>query len=51
MSDDWRNELASEQQKEKLRFFGCTWDDGITTGQAEDALAECGIQFPDAEAT
>jgi uncharacterized Zn finger protein (UPF0148 family) len=51
MSDDWRNELASEQQKEKLRFFGCTWDDGITAGQAEDALAECAIQFPDAEAT
>jgi uncharacterized tellurite resistance protein B-like protein len=51
MSDDWRNELASEQQKEKLRFFGCTWDDGITAGQAEDALADCARQFPEAEAT
>jgi uncharacterized tellurite resistance protein B-like protein len=51
MSDQWRNELATEKQKEKLRFFGCTWDDGITTGQAEDALAECAIQYPEAEAT
>lgn len=51
MSDDWRHELASEQQKEKLRFFGCTWDDGITAGQAEDSLAECAKQFPDAAAT
>jgi len=25
MSDEWRNELATEKQKEKLRFFGCTW--------------------------
>src|ERR1035437_4992969 len=51
MSDQWRNELATEKQKEKLRFFGCTWDDGITAGQAQDALADCAIQFPEAEAT
>ena len=49
MSDDWRNELATEQQKEKLRFFGCTWDDGITAGQAGDALEECRTQFPAVE--
>ena len=50
MNSDWRNELATEQQKEKLRFFGCTWDEGITAGQASDALEECAKQFPEAEA-
>jgi uncharacterized tellurite resistance protein B-like protein len=50
MSNEWRNELATEEQKEKLRFFGCTWDDGITAGQASDALEDCARQFPDAEA-
>jgi len=50
MSGDWRNELATKQQMEKLRFFGCTWDEGITAGQASDALEECAKQFPDAEA-
>jgi uncharacterized tellurite resistance protein B-like protein len=50
MSDAWRNELATEKQKEKLRFFGCTWDEGIMAGQASDALEECANQFPDAEA-
>lgn len=49
MSDAWRNELATEKQKEKLRFFGCTWDEGVTAGQASDALEECARQFPDAE--
>src|ERR1039458_3356006 len=42
--------LATEKQKEKLRFFGCTWDEGITAGQAKAALEECARQFPDAEA-
>lgn len=50
MSDDWRNKLATEQQMEKLRFFGCTWDEGITARQASDALEECARQFPDEEA-
>lgn len=50
MNPDWRNEPATEKQKEKLRFFGCTWDEGITAGQASDALEECAKQFPDAEA-
>src|SRR5712671_1654715 len=50
MSDDWRNEPATERQKEKLHFFGCTWDEGITAGQASDALEECAKQFPDVEA-
>jgi hypothetical protein len=43
--------LATEKQKEKLRFFGCTWDEGITAGQAKEALEKCARQFPDAEAT
>jgi ankyrin repeat protein len=42
-----RNEPATEKQKEKLRFFGCTWDDGITKGQASDAIDECVRQFPE----
>lgn len=46
MGGDWRNEPASEKQKEKLRFFGCSWDEGITKGQASDALDECARQFP-----
>lgn len=44
------NEIVTEQQKEKLRFFGCTWDEGITEIQAKDALKECAKQFPEAEA-
>jgi uncharacterized tellurite resistance protein B-like protein len=50
MSADWHNQSATEKQKEKLRFFGCTWDEGIMAGQADDALEECARQFPDAEA-
>lgn len=50
MSGDWRNEPASEKQKEKLRFFGCSWEDGITKGQASDALDECAKQFPEKDA-
>ena len=49
MSDNWRSEPATEPQIEKLRFFGCTWDDGITAGQASDALEECARQFPQVE--
>ena len=50
MSENWRNQPATDEQKGKLRFFGCTWDEGITAGQASDALEECAKQFPDAEA-
>jgi len=46
MNSDWSNKPVTEQQKEKLRFFGCTWDDGITAGQASDALEDCAKQFP-----
>ena len=50
MNPNWRNESAMEGQKQKLHFFGCTWDEGITAGQASDALEECAKLFPDAEA-
>src|SRR6267154_1021281 len=43
----WRNDPATEKQKEKLRYFGCTWDEGITKGQAHDAIDECVRQFPE----
>ena len=49
MSDDWRNDPATEKQKEKLCFFGCTWDEGITKGQASDALNECVSKFPETQ--
>jgi hypothetical protein len=46
-TERWRNDPATEKQKEKLRFFGCTWDEGITKGQAHDAIDECVRQFPE----
>ena len=46
MREDWRNEPASEKQKEKLRFFGCTWEGAITKGQASEALDQCAQSFP-----
>jgi hypothetical protein len=49
MNDDWRNDPATEKQKEKLRFFGCTWDEGITKGQASNAIEECVKNFPQLE--
>ena len=45
-----RDEPATEKQKEKLRWFGCSWDEGITKGQASDALDACASQFPDRDA-
>ncbi len=50
MNDDWRNDPATDKQKAKLAFFGCTWNEGITKGQAHDAIDECIRQFPDREA-
>ena len=49
MNNDWRDTPVTDDQKHKLRFFGCTWDDGITAGQASDALDECARQFPSVE--
>jgi hypothetical protein len=49
MSDDWRNDAATEKQKEKLHFFGCTWDEGITKGQASDSIDECVSKFPETQ--
>ena len=50
MNLDWRNEPATDEQKEKLCFFGCTWGEGISSGQASDALEECARLWPDREA-
>jgi hypothetical protein len=46
---EWRNDPATEKQKDKLRFFGCTFDEGITKGQASDAISECVRRFPERE--
>jgi hypothetical protein len=45
----WRAEPATEKQKDKLLFFGCTWDEGITKGQAHDAIDSCVKMFPEKE--
>jgi hypothetical protein len=50
MSEEWRSDPATEKQKEKLLFFGCTWSEGITKGQASDAIGECVQKFPEKEA-
>jgi hypothetical protein len=44
-----RSEPATEKQKEKLRWFGCTFGEGITKGQASDALDKCVRDFPEKE--
>jgi hypothetical protein len=49
MNDDWRNDPATERQIEKLSFFGCTWDEGVTKGQASDAIDECVRKFPETQ--
>ena len=49
LNPDWRNEHATEKQKEKLRFFGCTWNGDITVRHASDALLQCARDFPDRE--
>ena len=43
----WGKAPATEKQKGKLRWFGCTWDEGITKGQASDAIRECVWRFPE----
>jgi hypothetical protein len=47
--EEWRDEAVTDLQKEKLQFFGCTWDEGITKGQASDALDQCVTMWPDKE--
>jgi hypothetical protein len=49
MNNDWRNDPATEKQREKLCFFSCTWDEGITKGQASDAIDECVRKFPETQ--
>jgi hypothetical protein len=42
-----RAEPATEKQKEKLRYFGYTFDENISKGQASDALDKCVGDFPE----
>ncbi len=49
MSNDWGDGPATEKQIEKLHFFGCTWDEGITKRQASDAIGECANKFPETQ--
>jgi hypothetical protein len=46
-----RSEPATEKQKEKLRYFGYTFDETILKGQASDALDKCARDFPEVEQT
>jgi hypothetical protein len=40
------DEPASDEQKAKLRSFGCTWDGELTADQAAAAIADCESQSP-----
>jgi hypothetical protein len=44
-----RAEPATEKQKEKLRYFGCAFDEKISKGQASDALDKCARDFPEVD--
>ena len=46
---DWRNDPATKKQKDKLLFFGCAFDEGISKGQASDAIEKCIEMFPQKE--
>lgn len=49
-SGDWHSHPPTDKQKQKLRYFGCVWDDGITKGQASTALDKCARDFTEADA-
>jgi hypothetical protein len=42
----WRDDPATAKQKEKLHYFGCTWESEITKGEASNAITECIRRFP-----
>jgi hypothetical protein len=42
-----RSEPATEKQKAKLGWFGYPLADGMTKGEASDAIDKCVTQFPD----
>lgn len=42
-----RSEPATEKQKEKLRWFGCVFAEGMTKGQASDLIDKCVRDFPE----
>ena len=37
----WRDDPATDLQKEQLAFFGATWKGDITKGEASDAIDYC----------
>jgi hypothetical protein len=41
-----RSEPATEKQKEKLCYFGYSFDEHISKGEASDALDKCARDFP-----
>ena len=47
--ESWRTKPLTDKQATKLRYFGCTWDQGVTRGQASEAIDECARAFPDLE--
>lgn len=44
-----RNESATEKQKTKLRYFGYAIKEGMTKGEASDAIDNCVRDFPEIE--
>ena len=42
-----RSELATEKQKQKLRWFGFAFSGTMTKGEAGDALDKCARDFPE----
>jgi hypothetical protein len=49
IGQDWRNDPATDKQKEKLSFFGYVFSKGITKGQASEAIAACVRANPERE--
>jgi hypothetical protein len=41
-----RDTPATEKQKARLRYFGCTWNENITREQASDLIDEYVKRFP-----
>lgn len=48
-NESWRCDPATDKQEHKLKYFGCTWDEGITKGQASEAIDECARSYPELE--
>ena len=44
---NWRSDPATSKQKEKLRWFGFTFDEGISKGEASAAIDKCTRENPE----